>query len=425
MEPAESATMLAWFIVCFLYLSNSYGLYRSLHNRNGLTELRLTVQATFIAGLILCGTIYLSRSEAVSRLLVVITIGLTCFVLCTLRIIWRLIVRHRYEQGINTRNVLVVGIGRTAQALRHHLESIHHLGYVFKGFVTGNEVAPEPLREVVIGGIEDLIAIARSNFVEDIFICTHCDRSALLTLVEEASRYGINIRLVPDLYEGLTWNAQMEFIGHFPTVPLHHHEFPLISYIAKRVLDLVLSTIALLVLSPLMVVIAVAVKLDSVGPIFYCSERVGRKGKTFLCWKFRTMVKEADKIRSSLEHMNEREGVLFKITNDPRITRVGGLLRKYSLDELPQFFNVLLGEMSIVGPRPPIASEVAQYDLSHLRRLDVLPGITGLWQVEARQDPSFDSYISLDTVYVENWSLWMDIKILVRTVSVVFGGTGA
>jgi lipopolysaccharide/colanic/teichoic acid biosynthesis glycosyltransferase len=137
------------------------------------------------------------------------------------------------------------------------------------------------------------------------------------------------------------------------------------------------------------------------------------------------MVTNADKLKADLEHMNERKGVLFKIVNDPRITRVGRVLRKYSLDELPQFYNVLRGDMSLVGPRPPIASEVEQYDLAHLRRLDVLPGITGLWQVEARQDPSFDSYISLDTAYVENWSLWLDLKILARTVGVVFSGTGS
>ena len=123
--------------------------------------------------------------------------------------------------------------------------------------------------------------------------------------------------------------------------------------------------------------------------------------------------------------MNEREGILFKLTRDPRVTRVGALLRKYSLDELPQFFNVLNGSMSIVGPRPPIASEVRQYRLSHLRRLDVTPGITGLWQVQARQDPSFDSYISLDVSYIENWSLWLDIKIILRTIGVVFAGTGS
>jgi lipopolysaccharide/colanic/teichoic acid biosynthesis glycosyltransferase len=178
-------------------------------------------------------------------------------------------------------------------------------------------------------------------------------------------------------------------------------------------------------LSPIMLAIAIAVRLDSEGPIFYRAQRVGRKGRTFHCYKFRTMVVNADKLKEKLAHMNERDGILFKIVNDPRITRVGARLRKYSLDELPQFYNVLRGDMSLVGPRPPIANEVEQYDLTHLRRLNVLPGITGLWQVEARQDPSFDSYISLDTAYVENWSIWLDMKILARTIGVVFSGTGS
>src|SRR6202042_1382617 len=140
---------------------------------------------------------------------------------------------------------------------------------------------------------------------------------------------------------------------------------------------------------------------------------------------FRTMVRQADEMLAKLQHLNERDGVLFKISNDPRVTRVGRFLRKYSLDELPQLFNVLIGDMSLVGPRPPIAAEVEQYELSHLRRLDVLPGMTGLWQVEARQDPSFDSYISLDTAYVENWNLLLDLRILARTVGVVLAGTGS
>jgi len=137
------------------------------------------------------------------------------------------------------------------------------------------------------------------------------------------------------------------------------------------------------------------------------------------------MKQDADKIRYQFAHLNERDGVLFKIGNDPRVTRLGAWLRKYSLDELPQFFNVLIGDMSLVGPRPPLESEVENYDIPHLRRLEVLPGITGLWQVEARQDPSFDNYISLDTAYVENWNLMMDARILARTVGVVLGGTGS
>jgi len=171
--------------------------------------------------------------------------------------------------------------------------------------------------------------------------------------------------------------------------------------------------------------ISALVWLDSPGPVFYCSERIGKKGNPFRCMKFRTMVSAAEKRRAEIMHLNEREGILFKINNDPRVTRVGRILRKYSLDELPQFFNVLRGDMSVVGPRPPIASEVREYKLNQLRRLDVTPGITGLWQVQGRQDPSFDSYISLDMAYIENWSLWLDVKIMVRTAGVLFAGTGS
>ena len=197
------------------------------------------------------------------------------------------------------------------------------------------------------------------------------------------------------------------------------------AFLLKRTLDTTLSFLALAALSPVMLAIAMAVKLDSEGSVFYKAQRIGRKGRNFTCYKFRTMVQDADRRKKDLEHMNERDGILFKIANDPRITRLGRFLRKYSLDELPQFYNVLRGDMSLVGPRPPMANEVEQYDLAHLRRLDVLPGITGLWQVEARQDPSFDSYISLDTAYVENWSLLMDLRILARTVGVVVSGTGS
>jgi len=173
-----------------------------------------------------------------------------------------------------------------------------------------------------------------------------------------------------------------------------------------------------------LLLVALLVKISSPGPILYRSTRVGKKGRNFICYKFRTMVANAEELRDSLHHLNEREDILFKISNDPRMTPLGRFLRKYSIDELPQFLNVLKGDMSLVGPRPPVPSEYRQYALEHLRRLDVLPGITGLWQVAARKNPSFQSYIALDTQYVNNWSVWLDCKILLRTIAVVLAGTG-
>ncbi len=193
----------------------------------------------------------------------------------------------------------------------------------------------------------------------------------------------------------------------------------------KRALDLLLSSLALVAFSPFLLIVAILIKLDSPGPAFYISERVGKNGQAFRCFKFRTMLVDAEARKSALLCHNERKDILFKIARDPRVTRIGRFLRKYSIDELPQFFNVLRGDMSIVGPRPPLSSEVDRYLPGHHRRLDVPPGITGLWQVEARQDPSFDSYIALDLNYVDNWTVWLDFKIMLRTVWVVLAGTGS
>jgi exopolysaccharide biosynthesis polyprenyl glycosylphosphotransferase len=226
------------------------------------------------------------------------------------------------------------------------------------------------------------------------------------------------------MYDGLAWESPIEYIGQFPTIPLHSGHVPELELIFKRILDVIFSFVMLVLLAPTFLVIAVAIKIDSRGPVFYLSERIGKKGRVFRCIKFRTMVPDAEKRRSDVVHMNERDDILFKISDDPRITKIGKFLRKYSLDELPQFFNVLSGDMSIVGPRPSIASEVRQYKLDQLRRLDVTPGITGLWQVQGRRDPSFENYISLDVKYIENWSVWLDVKIIWRTVSVVLSGTG-
>ena len=383
------------------------------------------VQAALTSGLLLCGTLYLSNGEAISRAVVALMVVFTTTLLCLRRALWRRMVYQRFRAGVETRNVLIVGAGRVGHALRNHIDTLQHLGFRFKGFVALSEREVESGDADVIGDVRNCLSLARSLFVDEIFFSVPAEKKLVIDMVEEARVAGIDVRVVPDMYDGLAWNARVEYIGQFPTIPLHRKDFPIGGILVKRVLDITVSSVALIVGAPFMVAIAIAIRMDSEGKTFYKAQRIGRKGRAFPCYKFRTMVHNADQLKAELEHMNERDGVLFKIANDPRITRVGRVLRKYSLDELPQFYNVLKGDMSLVGPRPPMAAEVEQYDLAHLRRLDVLPGITGLWQVEARQDPSFDSYISLDTAYVENWNLMMDLRILARTVGVVLSGTGS
>jgi lipopolysaccharide/colanic/teichoic acid biosynthesis glycosyltransferase len=378
--PRILALYVAWFALLLILFARSYGLYAPIIGRGGLHEQRMTVQAALTAGLLLCGTLYLTKATMVSRFVVMLMVLITTVLLCARRAVWRGVVYRRYREGLETRNVLIVGAGRVAHALRNHLQSLGHLGFRFKGFVALTEQEAEAGDAEVIGDVRNCLSLARSLFVDEIFFSVPAERQLVISIVEQARAVGIGVRVVPDLYDGIAWNAPVEYVGQFPTIPLHRR---------------------------------------------YRAQRIGRKGRTFICYKFRTMCCDADTLKDGLLHRNERDGILFKMADDPRVTRIGRFLRKYSIDELPQFYNVLRGDMSMVGPRPPMSAEVAQYNLAHLRRLDVLPGMTGLWQVEARQDPSFDYYISLDTAYVENWSLWLDLKILIRTVGVVFAGTGS
>ncbi len=418
--------LLCGFTIALIVISRRMHLYTPSSHSNFLHEQRMSVQACFTAGLLLTGALYMLHAADIPRGIVLMTLGLVTVLLSLRRFVYRMLLYRRFDRGVDTRNVLIVGTGPEAHALRQHLEKIRHLGYTFKGFFDLRSVhaSGTGVPESELSAAKALFSKARAQFVDEIIFTSSCDRSTMQDVLDQARMYGVDLRLVPDLYGGLALNTPVEYLGQFPTIPLHRGRVPEISLVLKRILDMVLSSAILLLLAPILVCIAIAIKLDSRGPVFYRSDRIGKKGRVFRCFKFRTMVQDAETRRASVLHMNERDGVLFKIAKDPRITRMGRLLRKYSLDELPQFLNVLSGDMSVVGPRPPIASEVKEYKLGHLRRLSVTPGITGLWQVQGRQDPSFDSYVSLDLTYIENWSLWLDIKIIVRTVGVVISGTG-
>jgi len=243
-------------------------------------------------------------------------------------------------------------------------------------------------------------------------------------VVMQARRSGTHVRVIPDLYDGLVVGAPIESMGKFPAVTLHRRAVPELQLMIKRTVDIVVSAFALIVFAPVFAVIAILIRLDSKGPVFYNSTRLGKKGKTFVCHKFRTMVADAEQRKESLHHLNERQEILFKISDDPRVTNLGRFLRKWSFDELPQLWNVLKGEMSLVGPRPPVPDEFQQYALEDRRRLEVTPGLTGLWQVESRHSASFREYIQLDLKYIDSWSIWLDFRLILKTFYVVFAGTG-
>jgi exopolysaccharide biosynthesis polyprenyl glycosylphosphotransferase len=333
---------------------------------------------------------------------------------------------HVTAHGHTYSNVLIVGNGPLAESVRHYLQQHRALGFhvvdPLAGNATGHVVA---LKAPAGAGAasQSLAKICRAHFVDEILICSS-DRALVEQTIAEALAARVTVRAIPEYYEGLGWGSQIDYLGKIPAMSLYRRDEPVLALLLKRALDIVVAVIGLILCAPLLLALAIWIKLDSPGPVFYTSRRVGKRSRVFGCHKLRTMVRDAEQRRETLHHLNERDGVLFKISADPRITRAGRLLRRYSLDEIPQLWNVLKGEMSIVGPRPPLANEVAQYECEYLRRLDVVPGITGLWQVEARSDPSFDRYISLDLQYVENWSILLDLRILVRTVVVVLAGSG-
>jgi exopolysaccharide biosynthesis polyprenyl glycosylphosphotransferase len=416
---------LVFFVVALLIINRRDGLYGPLQAQGSLNEQRKTIQACLGTGLLLCGGLYLMHNSSISRVFVAYFIALTTVFVCSLRAFSRWSLYRKYARGIDTRNVLVVGSGHMGNAVRKQITRFSHLGRVFKGFVEtshgGSHLGTE---EFLLGDLTRASAIARQHFIDEIIIAERCTTQVMIELMELGRQLDIEVLVIPGFYDELTPDAPVDYLGNLPVVALHRRNGKLIGHLLKRACDFSLASFFMVALLPTFLVIPLLIKLDSPGPVFYISQRIGKKGRVFSCCKFRTMVANADQLRSTLAALNERDGILFKIKKDPRLTKLGRFLRKFSLDELPQLFNVLRGDMSLVGPRPPLANEVGQYELEHFRRLEVLPGITGLWQVHARQDPSFNRYVALDLAYVENWSFWLDLKILLRTAEVVLRGTG-
>jgi exopolysaccharide biosynthesis polyprenyl glycosylphosphotransferase len=322
------------------------------------------------------------------------------------------------------RRALLVGSGKHIEAVAHALEGRSRMGVEIAGYISLTPRPQNGLRS--LGDIDDLPDVLATERIQDVIIADpDFPQDRAVELVDLCHRRGLTVQVAPSTMEILIDRAEFVPGQIVPLFKLRPPVFQGIDYALKRTFDLVVAGGGLVLLSPLLLAIAVAVKLSSRGPIIYRSVRPGMAGRPFYCFKFRTMREHADQVQADLEPLNEQSGALFKIRKDPRLTKVGRILRRYSLDELPQLANVVRGEMSLVGPRPLPMRDFHRLEDWHKKRYLVLPGITGLWQVSGRAELDFDDLVRLDFLYLERWSIMLDLSILLKTIPAVLSRRGA
>lgn len=348
------------------------------------------------------------------------------------RIVLRWVLSAVRKSGLNCRQVVFVGTDSHAIGLARDIESHPELGCRVVGFISDDEKAVgQPATPgaswPVVGSINQIKEFLETKSVDEAIICLSIKEhfNHIYHVFELCRELGVVVRLIPresDLK--VLSRLQIESFGDFRVVTFFREKL-LLQLLVKRIMDVLISAMALLVLSPLMITIALIIKFTNPGPVFFIQERIGMNRRKFKLLKFRSMVVDAEARKKELAALNEMDGPAFKIKNDPRVTPIGRFIRKTSIDELPQLINVLKGEMSLVGPRPPLPTEVDQYEWLHRRRLSIKPGITCIWQVNGRNSVPFVKWMEMDKEYVENWSIWLDVKILCRTLPVVLLRRGA
>ncbi len=344
------------------------------------------------------------------------------------RVLDRYVMGQLRKKGIGAKRALLVGAGESSRRIMRVLLANRSLGYDVVGFLDDDpERGQRNLGPFTgLGPIENLPQALAENHVDEVIITLPWQyHRRIISVLSQCERQNVRARVVPDVLQMSLDRVDVEVLDGIPLLGVKYVAIAGSRFAIKRAVDLVLATIFTLLLSPLMALLAVLIKLDSAGPVFFVQERVGKNGALFRTFKFRSMVVEAETLRHQLAALNEADGPLFKIRDDPRATRVGRYLRRFSLDELPQFFNVLRGEMSLVGPRPALPAEVAAYEPWQRKRLEVMPGITGLWQISGRSNLGFEEMMLLDIYYVENWSPLLDVSIMLRTIPKALMGDGA
>jgi exopolysaccharide biosynthesis polyprenyl glycosylphosphotransferase len=420
--PGMVALVILWFLAF-----NHLGYYKGrVHLVKG-SDIPSGFKALSLGVVVAMALSFFARSTYYSRLVFALAWADSCVLFYLQFLVLKRVQRALVKRGWTVQRALVVGDEEQAERVCGRLREdvtrgVHFVGLVTTGPPQGNPRRPRGW----VGTLDEFPAVLARHEVDVIYVASPAvQHGALLNILSYCAGSGVDVHVVSDVFDIIHSAPSMEHIQGIPTITFDQVLLRPRHQVLKRGMDLVGSVLGLIALLPLFVFIAVLIKLDSRGPVFYRQCRVGKDGKRFLMYKFRSMVRDAEKEIDKLIELNEATGPLFKMKNDPRMTRMGGFLRKTSLDELPQLLNVFAGQMSLVGPRPPLPVEVETYEEWQKVRFSVRQGMTGLWQVSGRSKLSFEEMITLDMYYIENWSLWLDIAILLKTVPIVLLAKGA
>lgn len=404
------------------------GMYRSMRTKKFFEIAWIIVKAAFFTTLVFGTMVFLFKIKFISRLFFAIFIVLSTFSVLAMRTMIFFVMHYMRRHGHNYRRILIVGTGERAARFINRIKNHPEWGFRIEGLLDyEKQMVGQKRKGVKITGVlGDLQVILRDTPIDEvIFIVPR----SVLTYIEDSlyicETLGVKATIAVDLFELKVTKARQTELDGIPMISFETTFAREWQRFVKRAIDVIVSVIVVVVFSPVFLAAAILIKTTSAGPVFFKQKRIGLNGRKFVLYKFRTMYKNAQGRLSEFEAMNEMKGPVFKIKNDPRITLVGKYLRKFSIDELPQLFNIFVGHMSLVGPRPPLSREVMQYKPWQRRRLSMRPGLTCLWQISGRNIVDFDDWMVLDLEYLDNWSLWLDFKIIIKTIPVVLFGIGA
>jgi exopolysaccharide biosynthesis polyprenyl glycosylphosphotransferase len=415
----------AYTLMMLLFLAID-GVYRRRREGSWFEQLYRIGNATTTSIMIVVAGTFILRPLYYSRLLPFEVGLLTILLLSLARLARRVVADQWRKRGQGLDRVLIVGAGEIGRVVMRNLVARPELGYQVVGFVDDDLSKGDMGRFKALGGLDSIGSAIKSEKVDEVIITLPWTyHRTIMGLVRSCQAAGVRARVVPDLFQLSLSHVDFDDMGGIPLMGLRNTSIPRVGRFFKRLIDILLALVALVIFSPVLGIIALLIRLDSPGPAVFSQRRVGEDGRPFDIHKFRTMRVGAEEQQAQLQDFNQSSGPLFKMKFDPRVTRMGRFLRRSSLDELPQFVNVLRGQMSVVGPRPGLPPEVAQYQPWQRQRLEVRPGITGLWQVSGRSDLSFDEMCLLDIYYIENWSLGLDLTIMLRTIPRVLFADGA